>query len=176
MPGTQQDADGDVQDRRGTVSLFNGPEPEVRTFETAEQEIQGVATWIQSVIDSGVEPAAIGVFVRSKNQLARARAAVKAAGHTQLELSERHEAPQGRIAIGTMHLAKGLEYRAVAVIACDDDVLPLQERIESVADEAELEEAYETERQLFYVACTRARDRLLVSGVNPASAFFTDLA
>ena len=75
-----------------------------------------------------------------------------------------------------MHLAKGLEFRAVAVMACDDDVLPLQERIESVADEAELDEVYETERHLFYVACTRARDRLLVSGVAPGSEFCADLS
>jgi superfamily I DNA/RNA helicase len=75
-----------------------------------------------------------------------------------------------------MHLAKGLEFKAVAVMACDDDILPLQERIETVADETELDEVYETERHLFYVACTRARDRLLVSGVQPASEFFADLS
>lgn len=73
-----------------------------------------------------------------------------------------------------MHLAKGLEYKAIAVIACDDDILPLQERVETVADESELDEVYETERHLFYVACTRARDQLLVSGVAPASEFFSD--
>jgi superfamily I DNA/RNA helicase len=105
----------------------------------------------------------------------RARAAVKAAGHTQLELSERLEEAKGRIAIGAMHLAKGLEYKAIAVMACDDDILPLQERVESAADEFELDEIHDTERNLFYVACTRARDRLILSGVNPASEFFADL-
>ncbi len=74
-----------------------------------------------------------------------------------------------------MHLAKGLEFRAVAVMACDDDVLPLQERIEAIADEADLEEVYNTERHLLYVACTRARDCLLISGVDPASEFLDDL-
>ena len=34
--------------------------------------------------------------------------------------------------------AKGLEFRAVAVLACDDEVLPLQERIEAVAGDADL--------------------------------------
>jgi len=34
---------------------------------------------------------------------------------------------------------------------------------------------HETERHLFYVACTRARDRLLVSGVSPTSEFIQDL-
>jgi UvrD-like helicase family protein len=70
---------------------------------------------------------------------------------------------------------KGLEFKAVAVIACDDDVLPLQSRIESVADEVELDDVYETERQLLYVACTRARDRLMVSCVSPGSEFLADL-
>ena len=74
-----------------------------------------------------------------------------------------------------MHLAKGLEFKAVAVMACDDDVVPLRARLEAVADEVELDEAYETERHLLYVACTRARDRLHVSGVNPASEFFGDM-
>jgi superfamily I DNA/RNA helicase len=92
-----------------------------------------------------------------------------------VELSERIESAQGRISIGTMHLAKGLEFRAVVVMACDDEVIPLQERIENVADEADLEEVYNTERHLLYVACTRARDHLLVTGVEPASEFLEDL-
>jgi len=74
-----------------------------------------------------------------------------------------------------MHLAKGLEFRVVVVMACDDESLPSQERIETVADDADLEEVYNTERHLLYVACTRARDRLLVTGVDPASEFIDDL-
>ena len=74
-----------------------------------------------------------------------------------------------------MHLAKGLEFRAVAVMACDDEVIPRQERIETAADESDLEEVYDTERHLLYVACTRARDFLMVSGVRPGSEFMDDL-
>ena len=74
-----------------------------------------------------------------------------------------------------MHLAKGLEFRAVVVMACDDEVLPLQERVENISDESDLEEVYNTERHLLYVACTRARDYLLVTGVDPASEFLDDL-
>jgi ATP-dependent exoDNAse (exonuclease V) beta subunit len=60
-------------------------------------------------------------------------------------------------------------------MACDEDVIPLQERIETVTDESDLEEVYNTERHLLYVACTRARDHLLVTGVDPASEFLGDL-
>jgi superfamily I DNA/RNA helicase len=75
-----------------------------------------------------------------------------------------------------MHIAKGLEFRAVVVMACDDEVIPLQDRIETVADDADLEDVYNTERHLLYVACTRARDHLLVTGVAPASEYLSDLS
>jgi len=47
--------------------------------------------------------------------------------------------------------------------------------MESVSDDADLEEVYDTERHLLYVACTRARDYLLVSSVDPESEFLDDL-
>jgi superfamily I DNA/RNA helicase len=74
-----------------------------------------------------------------------------------------------------MHLAKGLELRTVVVMACDDEIIPSQERIETVGDDADLQEVYETERHLLYVACTRARDHLLVSGIDPVSQFLDDI-
>jgi len=74
-----------------------------------------------------------------------------------------------------MHLAKGLEFKAVVVMACDDEVIPLQARIESVVDESDLQEVYDTERHLLYVACTRARDHLLVTSGGTPSEFLDDL-
>ena len=90
-------------------------------------------------------------------------------------LDDRVDVRPGSVNVATMHLAKGLEFRAVAVMACDDEVLPLQARIEGVGDDGDLQEVYDTERQLLYVACTRARDRLSISAVEPASEFLDDL-
>jgi ATP-dependent exoDNAse (exonuclease V) beta subunit len=44
-----------------------------------------------------------------------------------------------------------------------------------VGEDSDLKEVYDTERQLLYVACTRARDFLLVTGVEPASEFLEDI-
>jgi len=175
LPPLVRDVDGNEEDRSSTVSVFNGPEPMVRIFDDSNEELESLTNWIGEVIAENIDPEEIGLFVRSNDELPRARAVIKKAGFTPLELSDRVEDRNGRISIGTMHLAKGLEFKAVAVLACDDDVLPLQERIETVADETELDEVYETERHLFYVACTRARDRLIVTGVKPASEFFADM-
>lgn len=46
---------------------------------------------------------------------------------------------------------------------------------EQVTDDGDLAEVYATERHLLYVACTRARDHLWLSGVKPASEFLDDL-
>jgi superfamily I DNA/RNA helicase len=78
-------------------------------------------------------------------------------------LDDNVDAASGHISVSTTHLANGLEFRAVAVMASDDETLP-QERIESVADDAGLKDVYDTERQLLYVAFTRARDHLMGSG------------
>jgi superfamily I DNA/RNA helicase len=120
-------------------------------------------------------PNEIGVFVRSEAELERARAALDRAALPFKVLDDGVEASHGQVSISTMHLAKGLEFRAVAVMACDDEIIPLQARIESAAEESDLEEVYNTERHLLYVACTRARDQLLVTSVKPASEFLDDL-
>jgi superfamily I DNA/RNA helicase len=113
----------------------------------------------------------MGVFVRSPAELDRARAAVEHARLPFTVLDEHVETTSGHVSVSTMHLANGLEFRAVAVMACDDEVIPLQARIEMVADDADLEVVYNTERHLLYVACTRARDHLLVTSVDPPAEF-----
>ena len=169
------DVDGNTEERRGTISVFNGPDPVVRVLDAPDDEIETVSGWLADRVSEGVKPHEVGLFVRSHAEVPRGRAAVEKAGLPFRVLDETMASTSGSVSISTMHLAKGLEFRAVVVMACDDEVVPLQERIESVADEADLEEVYNTERHLLYVACTRARDHLLVTSVAPASEFLDDL-
>lgn len=169
------DVDGNVEERGDTVSVFNGPLPAIQMAGSEDEEARAVATWISGLVDLGVVPSEIAVFVRSAAQLDRARAACSAAGLPFKVLDEGNQSATGHLSVCTMHLAKGLEFRAVAVMACDDEIIPLQERIENVGDDADLQEVYDTERHLLYVACTRARDHLLITSVEPASEFLDDL-
>jgi superfamily I DNA/RNA helicase len=169
------DVDGNAEDRSGTVSVFNGPVPEIGIHADERVEAAAVARWLASCAKDGVLPHEIGVFVRADAQIPRARAAVQAAGLSARVLDDHVATASGHVSICTMHLAKGLEFRAVAVMGCDDEVIPLQERIRTVGDDADLKDVYETERHLLYVACTRARDRLLVTAVDPGSEFLDDL-
>lgn len=168
------DVDGNSEER-GTVSVFNGLEPTIKVFKTPEDEGAAVAAWIQERLREGLVPHELGVFVRSEAELLRARDALTQAGALFRVLDDRMATVPDEISLSTMHLAKGLEFRAVVVMACDDEVLPLQERIETVTDDADLVEVYNTERHLLYVACTRARDYLLVTSAGQASEFLDDL-
>ncbi len=169
------DVDGNTEVRRDTISVLNGPPPTIETYAEEAAEVAAVSQWLTERSASGVAPHELAVFVRSAAQLPRAERAV-ARAHLAFKVLDDHvETTSGYVAISTMHLAKGLEFRGVVVMACDDEVIPLQARIEAAGDDADLEEIYDTERHLLYVACTRARDHLLVTGVEPASEFLGDL-
>jgi superfamily I DNA/RNA helicase len=175
LEGEISDVDGNAEMRRDAISVFNGVPPRIQTFVGEDAETKAVGAWLAERIAESVVAHEIGIFVRSSEQLSRARAPAEAAKLSFKILDERVEAIGGYAAIGTMHLAKGLEFRVVVVMACDDEVIPLQARIDAVGEDSDLKEVYDTERQLLYVACTRARDFLLVTGVEPASEFLDDL-
>lgn len=174
LPRTIRDVDGLEDDRRGTVSVFDGIEPQVVIAGDDAAEKEAAANFIRGALDDGVAPREIAIFVRSPEQLPRARAVAEAAGLPFRTATTRRQDEESAL-VGIMHLAKGLEFRAVAVVACDESVLPLASRVADVADEFELDEVIATERQLLYVAATRARDRLFVSSVKPGSEFLEDL-
>ncbi|MBH0240018.1 3'-5' exonuclease [Methylobrevis albus] len=171
LPRTVRDVDGLEEDRRGTVSMFKGIEPEVVIAEDEPAERNAAAAFIRRALDDHLAPRESAIFVRSAEQLPRARSIAETAGLPfRTATTGRHD--EDKALVGIIHLAKGLEFRAVAVVACDENVLPLAAR---VVDAFELDEVIATERQLLYVAATRARDRLLVSGISPGSEFIESL-
>lgn len=162
LPAVLRDVDGAEDERRGIISVFDGPAPQVEIFAGMEDERSAVRQTISGWLAEGIEPEEIGIFVRTPELVGRARAAID--GFEEAD----------RIASVPMHLAKGLEFRAVAVMACDEGVLPLDDRVADAADEAELDDIYETERRLLYVAATRAREHLLLTGLRPGSEYLAD--
>lgn len=79
------------------------------------------------------------------------------------------------VQMGTMHRAKGLEFKVVLVLGCDDGVLPNRAAFQGIDDPVEVEEAIERERNLLYAAMTRARDGLVLTWVRNPSRFVAEL-
>src|SRR4029077_5021347 len=112
---------GNTEERKGTISTFNGPAPEIMVLDTPQEEIKAVSKWLAARTTEGIVPHEIGVFVRSAAELDRARDAVERAKLPYKVLDDNVETSTGRASIGTMHLAKGLEFKTVVVMACDDE-------------------------------------------------------
>lgn len=162
LPAVLRDTDGLEDERRGIVSVFEGPAPEVKSLASVAIEAETVRNTVKAWLEEGIAPCEIGLFVRTTQLVARARAAIAGLAGTD------------EMVTVPMSSAKGLEFRAVIVMACDQGVLPLDERVADAADEAELDDIFETERRLLYVACTRAREHLLLTGVTPSSEYLAD--
>lgn len=82
-------------------------------------------------------------------------------------LEETREA-RDRVTLSTMHSAKGLEYPVVFVVDVDEGIVPHHK--------AGLPADIEEERRLFYVALTRAKDRLHVAAVRERYHRKTDVS
>jgi len=118
------DADGERVDRSKTISAFGGTAPIISVCDDKAAEQAAVVAFLQERLAAGVKPHEMAIMVREEAQLPRAQAAAQAAGLPAVVLDQRLATLAGSLNLTTMHLAKGLEYRAVAVIACDDDVIP----------------------------------------------------
>lgn len=160
LPETLVEADGNEETRTGVTSIFDGPMPSFKTFSTEEEELTAVSDWVRERVDEdGVAVSELAILLRHNKDVSR---------------FTKELAPLG-VQVLPMHDAKGAEFRAVAIVGLNDGVLPDEGRLLAAKDEAQLDEVMNTERHLLYVAATRARDYLWMSGVSPVSEFFADL-
>jgi len=120
----------------------------------SEQEIAAVGDWARSRSVDGLMPHEIAVSVRSSAQVDRAQHALEVSGVVLKVLDQ-----------GSSHYWQRLRCHDAAIkrhrisggggdgLRCRDH--PLQSRIETVTDNSDLEDVYNTERHLLYVAWTR---------------------
>jgi hypothetical protein len=162
--------DGEVDSLLGYRSPMHGPPPEIRVAATRPDEIGQLAQQIRSWLEIGIEPQAIGVTARSASLVREAREMLKADGIVTIPLSGRSSAQAVRA--GTMHAMKGLEFQAVAVIGVEQGLVPDPAAITPESeDPAAYTQDLQRERCVLFVACTRARDHLYVSGTGELSPF-----
>ena len=160
---SEADAEGDLL-TRDAVSILNGPEPRIAGFDSVAAEVAGLSEWLEKRISEGIEPKELAIFGRIESVLHdRAEPALDAVGLKGQLLSDEEPATDNNVSIGTMHRAKGLEFKAVAVVGCDLGLLPLRSVLDSLTDSVEREQFVEQERNLLYVALTRAREQVFVT-------------
>lgn len=170
MPGRLQDADD--EETRGSISLLKGAHPDVIKCNVVEQEISKVTEWLQALLSRGHKASDIGIFVRTRKLIDERALQVAARLKLNPYLISDEGPPKDRhISVGTMHNSKGLEFKIVVLMGVEDTFLPNKGALRRKNDDAERAAFTEQERNLFYVACTRARERLLITSAGKPSSF-----
>lgn len=167
--------DGEADTLIGYRSPVHGRRPEVFAAHTREEELVAMCERVRAWLGMGVEPHAIGVAARAGYLVTQARSALKAAGIPTASLAS--AGTKTAVRTGTMHSMKGLEFQAVALIGVEDRVIPAGVAVTAEAEDP-LAHAQDLQRErcLLFVACTRARDHLVVSYAGAPSPFLTLLA
>ncbi len=164
-----EDLNGLVVSRLGVTSLMSGPEPELREFESRQDEKAFVIRQILALLESGLEPESIAVIGRLNQMLRPFADALREEGQKIAWVKDGQEAKGIRLL--TMHSAKGLEFRAVIVVGASRDHLPQGNVLDGLEENSpEWKELMEQEKNLLYVALTRARDLAVVTWVGQPSS------
>ena len=169
------DSEGEQETVAGYRAAFDGPRPTSRGFTSQGEEADHLAATVQAWLDGGVEPASIGVLVRRQADQERARQALQSAGVPVEVLGTTQQSTRSAVVVTTMHRAKGMEFSRVVVFGVESAVVPLQFLVDQ-APEPEKETALAKERSLLYVACSRARDELVVTWSGAPSPFLPGTA
>lgn len=161
-------------DPRRSISRFSGPHPELEPCTGASHQVDTVATWITARLQEGYQPGEIALFTRRRNPRLQEDLERVLNVRTQALDDEAHD-PE-RLTVTTMHRAKGMEYRAVILADVSRDELPSPQALQDTLDPSDRDALLESERQLVYVAMTRARERLLVTWQGERSALLGEAA
>lgn len=168
------DLDGGEDTGNDYLSLTHGSPPILRSFESIEDEANGIVAIIEELIGKGVEPRDMCIAYRTRllgETYARAlsKAGIKSYAIKRAADERRHSG----IRLATMHRVKGLEFRYVILAGVSDKYVPLQIAYKYATDPVERRQSLISERALVHVAATRAIHLLYVTWHGKPSTFLT---
>jgi superfamily I DNA/RNA helicase len=164
------DSDGDPETVSGYRAAFDGPMPSTRGFASSADEAAFLVTTVRDWVAGGVAAASVGVLVRRHADQERARQALQSAGVPVEVLGPNPQSSRPAVVVTTMHRAKGMEFSRVVVFGAEAGVVPLKFLVDQVPV-TDQPAVLGRERSLLYVACSRARDELLVTWSGAPSPF-----
>lgn len=115
------------------------------------ENVQELLNAIKEFVDNPeVEDKSLGAFLQEVSLIT--------------SVDEDEDEDQDKVTLMTIHMAKGLEFKNVYLVGMEEDLFPSQMMLTSRAD-------LEEERRLFYVAITRAKQKLFLSYANTRYRF-----
>lgn len=163
-----EDFEGGVEDKKGYLSLFRGVKPEYRVFHTKNEELEWVHKEIEKLIEMGYSHSEIVIAARTKNSVNDFRNFLHAEDIPYVQKDLLNTTNDG-IRLSTFHGMKGLEFRHVFLVDVNERTLPFKPFGFESLPEDEQDSIIKKEKALFYVCCSRAIERLVISGVGMKS-------
>ncbi len=159
------DLDDGSDNLLGYVSLMRGPQPDASSFKTQREEVDALTNWVRKRIEARGREADIAILARTNVQLDRVEKALVAVSIGCLRLTSRTvDSPnKSGVRLATMHRAKGLEFRDVAIPFLSKDEFPPGSIRSAGVDAADSRMIMEREKSLLHVAGTRAKETLRLS-------------
>ncbi|MFF4084499.1 UvrD-helicase domain-containing protein [Streptomyces sp. NPDC001777] len=156
----------------GYRSLLHGRRPQVQGYGTRQEETDALVERVRSLLADGLAPHEIGVCARFNLALDAAEDKLKASGVPVLRVKGQSAPGAQGVRLATMHAMKGLEFRAVSVLAVNEGTVPFARAVTPrEADPLQHDADLLRERCLLFVACTRARESLSVTWSGTPSPF-----
>ena len=175
LPENMDNLGGGLFDRGASLSLLSGPPPQAYPSSSSADQANFVVSQIQQLVSTNLGYRDFAVFAQARNSLKPVQDALLEHSIPCTELDRHDDGQADAVRLGTMHAAKGLEFKVVFVIDASKNKLPDANVLKSYHDEADRDSFREAERSLFYVAVTRARDQVFVCYVREPSEFLAPL-
>lgn len=174
LRGPVDDMDGGTETGDEPRSLYRGSVPLLMGHPDRDAEAAAAVRQIRAWLAQGIQGEAIGVFARTRPLTEPLCEALTAQGIPWRRLTENRPPDAREVRIDTMQRAKGLEFQAVLVMGCSSLSLPDASARRSSDDPEDRKAALAREKQLLYVAVTRARNELAVSWSGEPSPFIVE--
>ena len=170
------DLDGGRDDQKGYKSLLHGIIPDVRHFDTFQQEVEFIVDYLQKVKSETGSVREVCLTARTKNLLKQYESAISEKGFDiyPIRRSEPEDQSSPGLRLATMHRVKGLEFDHVIIVSMNEGIVPLEAATEGKSDAIEARQATLEERALVYVALTRARAAVQVVSYGRPSFFLSE--
>ncbi len=168
------DLDGGIDLQKGYRSLVHGVPPEIHAFNSFDEEIEFIVSRLVPMFAYPGLMSSVCIAARTNTLLKQYADELASRGiaisFVKTGQEEDRNSPGVRLA--TMHRVKGLEFDTMIVAAVNDGVIPLPEAV-SGSDAVTVKEQEKSERALLYVAVTRARKQVLLTGHGAMSRWIT---
>lgn len=152
------DLDEAYDDGDNCQSLTHGEVPQIKRFNTPEEELEFLVNEIRTLEAAGVPQKDICIVARTHKMIDAYKDGLRANGIVSFEITTNKVDDRSRneVRIATMHRVKGLEFNYIFAAGVNNKALPNAVRSD-FSDDVSLEEFKTEEKCLLYVALTRAR-------------------